>query len=231
MRCGLSTPASDIDVVVLDEGQDLSEMWVIALAALERKGGRWYAFSDRQQDLFQSNAELPEFLEVHHELRENFRNSASIAAFAEQFGDIETDCLSGDGPPVAFVACPTDRVIARAGEVAKRLVRDEGLDESDVAVLHLFHNPFRGHTDEVARATLAGELVTTNSASFKGMERPAVVLGLDIDPAKTDRRDEVRRAIYAAATRARSHLTVVGDPDVAAAYGFDELARDLRAGR
>lgn len=219
------------DVVVLDEAQDLRDLWVLSVAGLVAKHGRWYAFSDRQQDLFASNAELPAFLEVEHELRENFRNSGHIATFAGMFGDIETDCLTGDGPPVEFVDCPTDRVVARAAEVAKRLERDDGIDASDLAVLYLFHNPHRAHSDDVARAALAGERVTTNSASFKGMERPAVVLGLDIDPAKTDRREEVRRAIYAAATRARSHLTVVGDAEVAEAYGFDELAGALRDGR
>ena len=60
------------------------------------------------------------------------------------------------------------------------------------------------------------------------MERPVVVLGLDIDPEKTDRVDEVRRSIYVGASRARSALTVVGDPDVAEAYGMEQLARQLR---
>jgi hypothetical protein len=95
-------------------------------------------------------------------------------------------------------------------------------------VLWLFHNPFKGRTDELAEEALAGQLVRTNGASFKGMERPVVVLGLDMDPAKTDRKDEVERAIYTAATRARSHLVVVGDPAVAQAYDFSELARELR---
>lgn len=75
---------------------------------------------------------------------------------------------------------------------------------------------------------LAGERIATNGASFAGMERPVVVLGLDLDPTKTDRVEEVRRAIYTTATRARSHLTVVGDPEGAAAYGFDGLAEELR---
>ena len=77
------------------------------------------------------------------------------------------------------------------------------------------------------REAMRGEQVETNSASFKGMERPVVVLGLDLDPAKADRADELRRAIYAATTRARSLLVVVGDPAAAADLGFDELAEQL----
>ena len=218
----------EFDVVVLDEAQDLSEPWVLAVGSLVKPGGRWYAFADSQQDLFRARADLPDFLEVTHELRENFRNSRQIAAFAAQFGDVELDCVAGDGPPVGYVAAPAEEVVERAEVVARRLVRDERIPESDVAVLLLFHNPYRGRNDELAADATAGTLVRTNSASFKGMERPVVVLGLEMDPAKAHQAGSVRRAIYAAATRARSHLVVVGDPDVAAAYGFADLAAALR---
>lgn len=217
----------EFDLVVSDEVQDLTEAWVLAVAALVARDGKWFAFSDQQQDLFDSHAALPDFLQVEHELRENFRNSRQIATFAAQFGDIEMDCVTGDGPPLRFVACPSDRVVARAWEVAKKLQRDDRIPAADLAVLYLFHNPHQHHSDEVAAAAMAGELVHTNGAAFKGMERPVVVLGLDMDPTKPDRRDEVRRSIYAAATRARSHLVVVGDPEVAELYGFDELATAL----
>jgi hypothetical protein len=228
------TPAvtgGDFDVIVLDEGQDLSELWVLAVAGLLTRDGRWYAFADGQQDLFHADAALPDFLEVTHELRENFRNSRQIAAFAGQFGDVELDCVTGEGPEVRFVACAGEHVRSRTREMAKRLQRDERIDDADLAVLWLFHNPYRGRTEEVAEQAMRGGRVETNSASFKGMERPVVVLGLDIDPTKADRADEVRRAIYAAATRARSLLLVVGDPEAAEALGFDDLAQDLRARR
>jgi hypothetical protein len=129
---------------------------------------------------------------------------------------------------VRYVAAPTEHVVSRTTEVARRLQRDERIADRDLAVLWLFHNPNRGRNDEVAEAALAYERVATNSASFKGMERPAVVLGLDVDPTKRERRDEVRRAIYAASTRARSPLVVVGDPDAASALSLHDLARSFR---
>src|SRR5690606_14710525 len=178
------------------------------------------------QDLFAQKAELTEFIQHPHALAENFRNSRQIAEFAGRFGDISTDCVTGDGPPVEFVACPTDRIPARTHELAKKLDKD-GLDPGDVAAICLFDNPHQGHTVDVVVLDRGGELVVTYSASFKGMERPAVVLGLDLRPDKADRADEAARAIYAAATRARSHLTVVGDPGVVRAYGFTDLADDL----
>jgi hypothetical protein len=214
-------------VVVLDEAQDLPELWVLAVASLVARDGRWYAFADGQQDPFDADASLPDFLEVEHELRENFRNPAAIAAFVAGFGEVELDCVTGDGPEVRYVAAPAERVVARTSEVARELQRDERTGDEDLAVLWLFHNPNRGGNDRLAEAALAGERVATNSASFKGTERPAVVLGLDMDPRKRDRADEVRRAIYASATRARSLLVVVGDPASARALGFHSLARHL----
>ena len=222
--------AGEFDVIVLDEGQDLSELWVLALAGLLSRQGRWYAFADGQQDLFHADAALPDFLDVTHELQENFRNSRQIAEFASQFGDLELDCVTGDGPPVRYVAGHGEHVISRTSEVARKLQRHERIAEADLAVLWLFHNPHQGRPDEVTVRALSGERVETNSASFKGMERPVVVLGLDMDPSKTGRRDEVRRAVYAAATRARSLLVVVGDPDAAGALGFTDLADRLRSG-
>ena len=230
---GLLTPAvtaGEFDVVILDEAQDLSELWVLAVAGLVAREGRWYAFADGQQDLFDADAALPEFLEVEHELTENFRNSRAIAAFAAGFVAVELDGVTGDGPDVRVVVAPTERVVARTREVARQLQRDERIDDDQLAVLWLFHNPRRGESEAVAREILTGGPVATNSASFKGMERPVVVLGLDIDAARGDRREELRRAIYAAATRARSLLVVVGDPAAAEAVGLHDLAARLRGG-
>jgi hypothetical protein len=217
------------DAIVLDEAQDVSDEWMLALDDLLAPGGRWYAFADRHQDIFASDASLRDFLALEHELRENFRNSPQVAAFASQFGPTELDCISADGPPVRFVAVPNDDVIARTEAEARRLQRSERLPDRDLAVIWLFHNPMRHRNDELAEHVAAGRLVRTNSATFKGVERPVVVLGLDLDPAKADRGPEVARAIYVAATRARAHLTVIGDPNVAAAYGFDRLVSQLRA--
>lgn len=225
------TPATcdgEFDVVVLDEAQDLSELWVLAVAGLLAREGRWYAFADGQQDLFHADAALPDFLEVEHELRENFRNSRSIARFAADFGDVELDCVTGDGPEVHFVPVDSGEVVAQTEAVARRLQREERVADADLAVLWLFHNPHRGATDQLARAALAGERVATNSASFKGMERPLVVLGLDIDATKADRAAEISRAIYTAATRARSMLVIVGDPEDTDAVGFATLSTQLR---
>ncbi|WP_370323789.1 AAA family ATPase [Euzebya sp.] len=221
-RLGQSGVAGEFDVIVLDEAQDPNELWLMALAGLLRDGGRWYAFADRQQDLFGTAPTLRDFVDVEHELRENFRNSVEIANFARLFGAVETDCLTGSGPPIRFERVPADRVVGRVPEFARKLVRDEGFAAGDVACLWLYHNPLQGDPAALIAQDDAGETVTTNAAAFKGMERPAVVLGLDLRSDKTA--EELSRNVYAAATRARSLLVLVGDPDQLRRAGLYTLA-------
>ncbi len=206
------TPAltgGEFDVVVIDEAQDLREDWALAVTGLATREGRVYAFQDDQQDLFRADAALPDLLDVHHELRENFRNTPQIATFAARFGDVELDCIAPDGPPVRFVECAPEDVIAETRAVADRLQREEGVRDEQLAVLWLYHNPFQDRTPEVVDAYRAGRRIETNAATFKGLERPVVVLGLDL------RADEdleaLRRNLYTAATRASVLLTIVGD--------------------
>lgn len=225
-----ATGGEYFDLVVLDEAQDLTEAWELAVAAMVAKDGRWFAFSDRRQDLFATGSSLPDFLEVEHELQENFRNSPEIAAFASRFGDIEMDCATESGLPIRYARVDDpERVIGRAQEVGKKLSKQEGIPDEDLAVLFLFHNPSKDRSDDLAAAALRGERICTNAAVFKGMERPVVVLGVDLDPSKRDRPGDVAKQIYVAATRARSHLVVVGNPDACDAYGFGWLADQLRA--
>jgi hypothetical protein len=47
--------------------RDLSEVLGVRRLGLAAKEGRWYAFSDRQQDLFATSVALPDFLELQHD--------------------------------------------------------------------------------------------------------------------------------------------------------------------
>ncbi len=214
--------AGEFDVVVLDEAQDLSEEWVLALSSLVARDGRWFAFSDPTQNLFAADAALPDFLEVHHQLLENFRNTPEIAAFVDDFGPIEIDCVSASGEPVRFVSAADDDVVAEARREVKRLQRN-GVDAKEIALLHLYTNPHQHRPKDLVEAVFSDEVVETNGASFKGMERPVVVLSLDID-AERRAADEVARGIYTTASRARAMLVVVGAPAVLRQIGMDHLA-------
>jgi hypothetical protein len=67
---------------VLDEAQDLSELWVLAVVRARGRDGRWYAFADGQQDLFDADAALPDFLDVQHELARTSATRARSPTFA-----------------------------------------------------------------------------------------------------------------------------------------------------
>lgn len=222
------------DTVVLDEAQDLTELWILALGGLMTDAGRLYAFAHTEQDLFGARAELEALVEHTHDLREAFRNTVQISAAAEDFLEIlpgsvaEVERIAGDGPPVRYVRAPAEHVPAATREQAKRLLREDRFSPGEVAILHLFANPHRRAAATVAAAELAGELVETNCATYKGLERPVVFLGLDLRPQKVDRAASAARAAYVGATRARSLLTIVGDPDVVEAYGLSRVARKLR---
>jgi hypothetical protein len=208
------TPAltgGEFDVVVIDEAQDLREDWALAVTGLAKRDGRVYAFQDDQQDLFRADAALPDLLDVHHELRENFRNTPQIAEFAARFGDVELDCIAPDGPPVRFVECAREDVIAETRAVADRLQREESVRDEQLAVLWLYHNPFQNRTAEVVDAYRAGRRVETNAATFKGLERPVVVLGLDLR--EREDLEALKRNLYTAATRASALLVVVSPRD------------------
>lgn len=219
------TPAvtdGEFDVVVLDEAQDLSEDWVLSLSALVARDGRWFAFSDPTQNLFAADAALPDFLQVHHELQENFRNTPQIADFVDDFGPIEIDCVADSGEAVRFVTAAGGDVVAEARREVDRLQRG-GVAAREIALLHLYTNPYRHRPEGLVDAAFSDEVVETNGASFKGMERPVVVLSLDVDPDRRDR-DEIAQGIYTTASRARALLVVVGDPHALAGAGLGELA-------
>lgn len=224
------------DAVVVDEAQDLTDAWALALAGLLDERGRLVTFAHTEQDLFGAGAPIRELCDHTHTLTESFRFTRQIAEAAAALTEplagqpAPVELVSGDGPPVRYVAADTPAVSAAAHKEMDRLRRDDRLSDGQIAVLHLFGNPHRGDAPAVAEADAAGELVETNAATFKGRERPAVVLALDLDPHKADHAAKAARTAYVGATRARARLVVVGDPEVARAYGFTGLAARLRAG-
>ncbi len=224
------------DTIVLDEAQDLTDLWILAVAELLDDRSRLHAFAHTEQDLFGARAPLAELVDATHQLRENFRNTRQIAAAAQDFLEIAdgepeaVECIAGDGPPVTYIAAPAEHIPARAREHAKRLLSQDRFTTAEVAVLTLFANPHKGDPATVAELEETGQLIKTNCATFKGLERPVIVLGLDLAAEKANRAIDAARTAYVGATRARAHLTIVAAPEVIEAYGFTRVAEKLRKG-
>lgn len=225
------------DTIVLDEAQDLTDLWIYALAGLLADRSRLHAFAHTEQDLFGARAPLEELVDATHQLRESFRSTRQISQAAEDFLEVlhgqaePVECIAGEGADVAYVAAPAEHVPARAREHAKRLFKDDRFSPGEVAVLALFANRHKGDAAAVAESEEAGELIETNCATFKGLERPVVFLALDLHPDKAARAGDAARAAYVGATRARALLTIVGDPDIVDAYGFTRVAGKLRTSK
>lgn len=77
-------------------------------------------------------------------------------------------------------------------------------------------------------ATIGSQTPTSRCCPCSPTLTGARVLALDLRSEKADHVIEAARTAYVGATRARSKLVVVGDPDVVEAYGFEELAGQLR---
>ncbi len=60
-RLSPKVTGGEFDVLILDEAQDLSETWVLAISQLVARQGRWCAFAEGHQDLFDADASLPDF--------------------------------------------------------------------------------------------------------------------------------------------------------------------------
>lgn len=234
-RLDLALTEGAFDAVVIDEAQDLTDAWALAITGVLDDRGRLVAFAHTEQDLFGAGAPIRELCDHTHTLTESFRSTPQIAEAAAALTEpldgqpADVELVSGDGPPVEFVPADTDSLAKAARTQTDRLGRDDRLRDGDIALLYLFANPHRGQPEAVTEADTAGRMVETNCATFKGRERPAVVLVLDLHPDKADRAPEAARTAYVGATRARSKLVVVGDPHVVDAYGFRHIAARLRA--
>ena len=228
--------AGSFDAVILDEAQDFSLLWLLAIDDVLQEG-HLFAFAHANQDLFGTSTHLDEMFPLTYRLAESFRSTAEVmeaaAMLAEPLGDQfePVEALGGHGPPVEWLAAPTNGVHETARQVARRMQKQHSLKPGDIALLNLFHNPHKGEPYVVARLDAERQGLETNTATYKGMERRAVVLAMDenTDGATTSR--DVARAAYVGATRARSLLCVVADPDMTRIHGMQQVTARLGSQR
>lgn len=206
------------DAIVVDEGQDFSESWFVALqlALSDTEGGILYIFSDDNQRIYRPrNTFRSEFVSLA--LYENLRNAKPIHKVAAGFyrGN-ELQASGPDGPQVEFIEAKDgdaqERVLSK---ILHRLIREEKVSASNIAVL-------TGRSVETAVCGRKGAFGTfgwtrdvrehsdrvlfESIARFKGLERQVVVL-CEIDDLVASSREE---SLYVGLSRARGHLVVVG---------------------
>lgn len=217
-----STP--DLDLLVLDEGQDLQPEWVEALLQRLRPDGRAYLLEDPEQQLYRDREgfDIPDAVTITS--HENFRSPRALVRLANalQLTATEVEALSpheGVVPDPIVYQTP-EEVVPSTVEAVHRCLR-RGIALEDIAVVSMrgrersllqglpalgpwpLHR-FTGRFDDGGAAVWSdGVLLIDSVRRFKGQAAPAIVL-TECDLAELDPIN--RRLLFVGLTRARLHL-------------------------
>jgi hypothetical protein len=214
----------DLDLLVLDEGQDLQPEWVEALLSRLRPDGRAVLMEDPNQQLYADRVsfELPEAVTVTS--LENFRSPRAVVRLINllQLCDDSVEARSpyeGETPdPIIYVADPD---CPRATQTAVERCLQRGFSVDQVAVVSMRGRErsmlqqadrlgpwsvqrFTGTYDEGGGAIWTqGDLLVESVRRFKGQAAPAVVF-TECDFGELA--PLTRRLLFVGLTRARMHV-------------------------
>ncbi len=219
------------DAIVLDEMQDFNQKWWDSLFFLlyDSEGGIFYAFGDDQQRIFPSPrsqkyvSEAPGFME--YDLSCNCRNTRTIAELTSRFyqGQHLPKTKGPEGMPVEIIAYKTyPQMCDHLRRILHRLISEGHLSNQDVVILTPRHSrkseDLPGPPSEIADLRLGNfqlsgnlplepmQVFTKSIYSFKGLERPVVIIS-EIDDQIAE--DKLQTLLYAAISRAKSHLILL----------------------
>lgn len=205
------------DAIIVDEGQDFSSGWLIALDLLLRdpRKGVFYLFYDDNQLLYERNMDFP-VTTVSRALTVNCRNTQHIHQAVARYylSDLFLQSHGPSGRSIEMELWPDRPEEQRASlvNVLANLIHGEGISHSDVVILspyqmdrppismlpsmNTFHLvPESAHGEK--------EVLCTSVRLFKGLESPVVVL---VMPDGTDRLEEM---MYVGLSRARNHVVIL----------------------
>lgn len=202
-------PSLRLDAIVVDEAQDFRTQWWIALEdiLIDPKTSKLHAFYDTNQSVYGDlTGELASFDIVPIRLTRNLRNTRMIHGAAARF--YKGSPITADGPegfPVDWVVCKKGALEQETFVVLKGLITNGEIGPSNICVL--------APTDELVlnlqkRLASFEGLTVAHIRDFKGLECQAAVLVGSREIA-----DECELA-YVALSRARAHMTVIGEKDI-----------------
>ena len=213
---GERDPADLFDAIIVDEGQDFSNIWWQAVESCLRAPatGILYAFTDEHQRIFDRDGAAPITMNPFY-LGENLRNADTIVeSIAGLASEPQIVRLHG-GERVEFVDVPTDAALETADDVLARIADSGDWELNQIALLTT------GPRHPVQREVVAIEgfaaywdafFAGTDAfyghvLGFKGLDREVVVLCANgfRDPQRA------REMMYVGMSRARFKLVVVGD--------------------
>lgn len=208
-------PTLKWDTIIVDEGQDFSADWWIAIDGCLSHGGHLRVFMDSNQRVYESaGIDANDLSVVPVRLSRNLRNTKNIhSAASVHYSGPEIMADGPDGLDVSWITAEiADAKVEAAYRELRRLVFNEEVAPGDIAVLV---NGPAARTSFVERSsgtsipltdaeTMALEDVVVDTVRrFKGLERPAIILIASGD--EMDRRE----LAYVAFSRARAYLCIV----------------------
>lgn len=228
---GLCEPP--FQAVLVDEGQDFTPDWFIALEACGEggKSGVFVVFHDtNNQTLLPGRGVLPADL-LSFELTENVRNTQAVCRVmrSHYLGEVDISPRGPEGRAVVRRPHPPGELGKALGGVLTHLLVNEGLPARDVVVLTpreslavselpavSLPNGVRLVTDP--KAVVKRNVLVSTVADFKGLERPVVVTAELDDALPADPRRRAA-ALYVAFSRPRSLLYLLGSEAVLTTLG------------
>ena len=230
--------------LIVDEGQDFDPSWLESLDLLLASPGEGvlYLFHDPAQSLYQPDRTAVLGL-VERELADNCRNALPIHEFAYRWytGPLKIVPLRDDcREPELIEATPGAATVDALGDVLERLVKVEGVDRRQIAVLtgvsldrsvvwkqHRFKGNlvlWNGGVDTAGTSLkLPADRVAAQPADtilcetihrFKGLEREVVVL---VELRHDDER--LGKLLYIGGSRAKHHLIAIVTPELSQKLG------------
>lgn len=221
--CQSLPPEDRFDAVVVDEGQDFSDLWWMVLEKVQRHDdgtAPLYVFYDPKQNLFVEHPTLPGNLAGPFVLPTNCRNTRKIAEYCGQIIhsqiDVHENAPTGVSPVHLVAASETETIKAARDQVQDWCLIDRGnMPWSKVAILTVTEPgeewPARFGVVKLTRDFDAwrenkGILLST-CRRFKGLEADAIVLAGIPKPDTTKHFSTAD--FYVATSRAKHLLTVI----------------------
>ncbi|HQU45317.1 MAG TPA: NERD domain-containing protein, partial [Pirellulales bacterium] len=223
------------DAIVVDEGQDMTSEWWLALESCLRdgRGSVFYVFHDTHQSLNSAGGILPDGM-AEISLEDNVRNTQSICTAVNRHyeGSVAIISRGPAGRSVEVIPYDNAEQLAKMlARVLQRLLVTERLSASDLVVL----TPRPVDSSSIAGLRLASGFTVSSGFAirdskqielasieqFKGLERKIAIL-VELDDRLPDSTALRGVLCYVACSRPRTHLIVLGLRDVLKSLGFEE---------
>lgn len=205
------------DAIIIDEAQDFQNEYWTSINKLLVKGGYYYIFYDKGQNLYGTELKLPN-LGNPYQLKRNCRNTKTISDEVKKYSSVVMESREElpTGEPIYYFE--SNDALARRGEINRilnDLITNKGINENQIVLLggHKLSKTCLGASDKMDKFKIVenGEsdkyqIPYFTYMKYKGCNSDIVIL-VDFDEA--DHRWNTDMAKYTAFSRAKHLLYVV----------------------